>query len=99
MRSLIAQEMAVELGESVKLIRLNQNIGQAELAEHAGVSLQTLRNVENGQGVSLYSFLCVLRALGREKWIETLEPLKLVNPLTFTARSKQRRRARQPKRK
>jgi len=94
MKSDTILKMQANLGEDLRLLRLNQNISQARLAEYAGIGLKTLQNLESGQGGTLASFFGVLRALGREKWMDTLEPTQLVNPLTFTAQQTQRQRAR-----
>lgn len=87
-------EMEVDLGEKLKLIRLNKNLEQKTLAARAGVSVRALRNLESGTGTTVKTLLSVLRALGRESWLDTVAPVATINPLTFTARATPRQRAR-----
>ncbi|QIL84095.1 helix-turn-helix transcriptional regulator [Diaphorobacter sp. HDW4A] len=86
--------MEIGLGEKLKLLRLNKNIEQKTLAARAGVSVRALRNLESGGGTTVKTLLSVVRALGRESWLDTVAPVPTVNPLTFTSRATQRQRAR-----
>lgn len=87
-------EMEVSLGEKLKLLRLNKNLEQKTLAARAGVSVRALRNLESGAGTTVKTLLSVVRALGRESWLDTVAPVATVNPLTLTSRETQRQRAR-----
>lgn|GEM_PF-192740 len=87
-------EMEVSLGEKLKLLRLNKNLEQKTLAARAGVSVRALRNAESGAGTTVKTLLSVVRALGRETWLDTVAPVATVNPLTFTTRATPRQRAR-----
>ncbi|MCG8668641.1 MAG: helix-turn-helix domain-containing protein [Pseudomonadales bacterium] len=54
------------LGGRFKAIRLNQDITVESLAEQAGVSAQTIANLENGKkSVGLLNIIAILRALGK----------------------------------
>jgi transcriptional regulator with XRE-family HTH domain len=54
-----------QLGEDVKTWRKLRSLTQTQLADRAGISRGVLSRLENGgEGVSLESFLRVLRALG-----------------------------------
>jgi transcriptional regulator with XRE-family HTH domain len=87
------EEMEVDLGEKLKRVRLNKNLDQKTLAARSGVSVRALRNLEGGAGTTVKTLLSVVRALGRETWLETVAPVATVNPLTLTARAEQRLRA------
>lgn len=87
-------EMEVSLGEKLKLLRLNRNLEQKTLAARAGVSVRALRNLESGAGTTVKTLLSVVRALGRQSWLDTVAPIATINPLTFTSRTTQRQRAR-----
>jgi transcriptional regulator with XRE-family HTH domain len=69
------------LGERLKALRRNQNIDQKTLAERAGLSVGTLKNLENGVGSTTRTLLSVLRALGREECLSTIAPIATINPL------------------
>jgi hypothetical protein len=45
-----------------------------ELSESANVSVGALKHLETGSGATTYTLVRVLRALGRERWLDTLEP-------------------------
>lgn len=89
-------EQELELGENLKRLRLNKNCDQKTLAARAGVSVRALRNLEAGQGSNLKTLLSVVRALGREAWLQTIAPVATINPLTITSRATKRLRATSP---
>lgn len=86
-------ELEIELGEKLKRLRLNKNLDQKTLAARAGVSVRALRNLESGTGSTTKTLLSVVRALGRESWIQTVAPVPTINPLALTVRAAQRLRA------
>ena len=65
-----------QLGEDVKTWRKLRSLTQTQLADRAGISRGVLSRLENGaEGVSLESFLRVLRALGvLESLTHALDP-------------------------
>jgi transcriptional regulator with XRE-family HTH domain len=65
-----------QLGEDVKTWRKLRSLTQTQLADRAGISRGVLSRLENGgEGVSLESFLRVLRALGvLESLTRALDP-------------------------
>lgn len=70
---MLADEMILsKIGQKLKAVRLKQNITQQRLAEDAGVSLSTVKKIENGEIRSFESLLRVLRMLGK---LEVLQPL------------------------
>lgn len=60
------------IGKRLKKTRLKQNITQMNLAEEAGISLSTLKKIENGEISSFDALLRILRTLGL---LEVLQPL------------------------
>ncbi|WP_244142332.1 helix-turn-helix domain-containing protein [Burkholderia vietnamiensis] len=91
------EEMELDLGEKLKRLRLNKNLDQKTLAARAGVSVRALRNLEGGEGTTVRTLLSVVRALGRESWLQTVAPVPTINPATFTTRAASRLRASSPR--
>jgi transcriptional regulator with XRE-family HTH domain len=87
-------ELETALGENLKQLRLSRNTDQHTLAEQAGVSTRALQSLENGEGSSLQTLLKVLRALGRESWLDTIAPVATINPMAMVAKAAPRQRAR-----
>ena len=89
-----SEELEQQMGASLKKLRLSRNIEQRVLAERAGVSPRALQSLENGEGSSLSTLLQVLRALGREDWLQTIAPVASVNPMNSVRHAEPRQRAR-----
>ncbi|RJG07830.1 XRE family transcriptional regulator [Noviherbaspirillum cavernae] len=89
--------MEVELGSRLKTLRVHRNLDQATLSARAGISVRALRNLESGSGSSLRTLIQVIRALGREQWLETIAPVPTINPLMLTRAAKPRQRASKPR--
>lgn len=92
-------EMELGLGERLKALRLSRNLDQKTLAERAGISVRALRSLEAGQGSTIKTLVCVLRALGRQEWLNTIAPVATINPLALTREAQPRQRASRPRRK
>ena len=91
-------EMEAALGDKLKALRLSRNLDQKTLAERAGLSVRALRSLESGQGSTLKTLVSVLRALGRQDWLNTIAPVATINPLTLTREAQPRKRASRPRR-
>jgi putative transcriptional regulator len=71
--------------QRIDQIRISRNITQKQLAREAGVSLKTITRLENGEGVTLNTFIRVISALGLISNLEmllpdpSLQPLQLIN--------------------
>lgn len=91
--NLTPEEVEVLLGEHLKTLRIHKNIDQGTLAERAGISIRTLRNLESGGGSSLRTLILVVRALGRETWFDTIAPVASISPLMVTRMALPRQRA------
>jgi len=88
-----AQELELKLGESLKRLRLQKNLDRQTLCEHAGVSMNALRHLEAGHGVTIKTLIRVVRALGRQDWLESIAPTVSINPLHLVRSKLGRQRA------
>ena len=80
-RSFSSDEWELRLGEQVRHQRLQRNLDQRQLADAAGVSLGSVKNLEQGRGSTLRTVVRVARALDREDWLAALSPRLSVSPL------------------
>jgi transcriptional regulator with XRE-family HTH domain len=69
------------LGRQLEKLRLGKNVNQTSLAAEAGVSRRTITRLENGEGVSLDTFIRVMRALGVVDRLDTLFPDPTARPV------------------
>jgi len=92
------EELALAVGENIKILRLQKNLTQNLLADQAGVSMTALRHLESGQGANLFTLIRIVRALDKQEWLQALAPRVTVNPLHMTSSHSTRQRARQKKR-
>lgn len=94
-----ANQIEKYLGEQVRNFRLLINTTQAEVAKNAGISTKTMRRLENGEGVSLDTFIRVLKALDLDENLKILVPDSSIRPVDRVRfKGKERQRARPPKR-
>ena len=87
------EELEHALGEDIKTLRLQKNITRETLCERAGISVNALRNLEGGKGATLKTLVRVLKALGRESWLDSIAPRTSINPLHLTKTNESRQRA------
>ncbi len=76
-----AEQTEKLLCQRLETIRLSRNVTQAELAAESGVSIRTIRRMENGEGVSLATFIRVLKALQLADRLDALVPNQTVQPI------------------
>ncbi len=86
-------ELEIELGESIKAIRLQKNLSRQSLCERAGISESALRHLEGGKGATLKTLIRVIRSLDRESWFASLSPTVTINPLHMVRAKRPRQRA------
>ena len=58
-------DICKRIGAKIRTIRLKQNMSQTELADKAGISISTVRRMEDGEIKSCESMIRTLRTLGR----------------------------------
>ena len=62
---LAVEESVIQLGSNLRSARLRRRLPQSVVADRAGISLNTLSKIENGDcGVSIGNIASVLNALG-----------------------------------
>lgn len=58
-------ELCNRIGVKIKTVRLKQNMSQEELADKSGVSISTIKRMEDGEVKTLESLIRILRTLGK----------------------------------
>jgi len=92
------KELELGLGSKLKALRLQKNLDRGTLCERAGVSMNALRHLEDGNGATIKTLVKVVRALDRETWLEAIAPQVTINPLHMVQTGQTRQRAgRRPK--
>ena len=90
-----SDQIEAALCARLESIRLSRNTTQKQLAKEAGVSLRTIGRLENGEGVSLDTFIRVVIALRIQHHLESMLPDPSVRPIERVGIGRrQRRRAR-----
>jgi putative transcriptional regulator len=83
------------LCRQLKNIRLTRNFTQAQLAKEAGVAVGTIRRMEDGQSVSLNTFIRILIGLGFQQNLSSLLPDPAIRPIErVNSGGSERKRAR-----
>lgn len=85
------EELAREVGENIRKLRLQKNLTQNSLASQAGVSMTALRHLEAGRGAHLATLIRVARALDKQAWLRSLAPRITVNPLHMAPHAERQR--------
>jgi transcriptional regulator with XRE-family HTH domain len=94
-----SDELEKVIGGHIRNLRMGQGLTQAEVAERANVSLGALKHLESGAGATVHTMVKVLRALGHEDWLSTLEPrTEAFNPLDLLSAREREARAARPRR-
>jgi transcriptional regulator with XRE-family HTH domain len=87
------EEWESAIGDQVRALRITANLDQAGLAELAGVSLGAVKAAEQGKGSTLRTLVRLVRALGREEWLDSLAPQPTISPIdVLRSRREPRRR-------
>ncbi len=93
--NLTEEAVLAELGARLALVRVEQNLTQAALAEQAGVSKRTIERLEAGAvGTQLSGFVRVCRALALLDRFDLLVPEPVDSPMAkLKLQGRRRRRA------
>lgn len=84
------------LAEKIRILRLQQNYSQQELAERSGVSVSTIIRTENGQATTVDTLVRLLRQLGK---LDVLISLLEDEPMSPTEYYRMKQAAEKPLRK
>lgn len=76
-----SEQIETGLYGQLKRIRLTRNFTQAQLAKESGVALKTIRRLEEGERVSLNTFIRIMMALDLQQNLETLLPDPTIRPM------------------
>jgi transcriptional regulator with XRE-family HTH domain len=96
------EDLEMALGASVRALRIDHCLTQAELAELANLSVGALKNLESGRGSTTTTLVRVVHALGQDQWLQALAPkVATFNPLDLiesrgTSQRRGPRRVRRP---
>ena len=71
----------VEIGTRLKSKRLRKNLSQQELAERAGISRNTVSDMEGGGSTTPHNFIRTLRVLDSLDELEHLLPEPAMSPV------------------
>ena len=77
-----------EIGNRLKLERINKKLTQKQLAGKAGVSLFTVAQIEKGFSVSVSMLVAVIRALRLLPNLELLLPEQPISPVALLTQSR-----------
>ncbi|MEN9465133.1 MAG: hypothetical protein RL217_1314 [Pseudomonadota bacterium] len=69
-----------ELGERLKQVRLNKNLTQQDIADHAGLSRRAVINAEKGK-TTLEAFVTILMVLGLAEQLTLFLPPQPISPI------------------
>lgn len=70
-----------EIGNRLKEYRIRKNIQQKELAENAGISLDTVVRMERGSSITIEKLLRILRVLDMLENLEEFIPEPPLSPI------------------
>jgi transcriptional regulator with XRE-family HTH domain len=80
-----------ELGSRLARHRLNLNLSQEQIAEKAGLGVNTISRIEQGKSTQLSNFIRVLRALELVENLELLVPRPPQSPIELAKVLKEQR--------
>ena len=85
--------IALELGDRIRLARLNADLTQKELAKKAGISLKAIGNSEKGKS-TIESVVAILVALELTEQLDLFIPKQEISPIQLAKlQGKTRQRA------
>lgn len=83
------------IGAYIKHRRLEQNKTQAQIAKDAGINRWTLSQIENGEPITLATFIRILRVLDLLHLLEIFTIKEKISPIEYAKlKEKSKKRAR-----
>jgi DNA-binding XRE family transcriptional regulator len=70
-----------ELGQQLKLLRLQKNITQEEMAKKIGLNRVTIGEIEKGRPSSLLTFIQLLRSLDKLDLLNNFTSIPTISPI------------------
>lgn len=89
--SLSDPEVLVEFGTRIRLARIEKNLTQQMLADRSGLNRSTIRDLENGHSVNLFSLLQLFRSLELLERLDMLLPGRLQSPVLAKLQNERKR--------
>ena len=80
-----------QIGSYIKHVRLQQRKTQAQLANIAGLNRWTISQIENGESITLTSFIQILRALDSLYVLNAFEVTDEISPLEYAKLKKHKK--------
>jgi DNA-binding XRE family transcriptional regulator len=80
-----------QIGNYIKHVRLQQGRTQAQLSNIAGLNRWTIGQIENGDSITLRSFIQVLRALDSLYILNAFEVIDEISPLEYAKLKKHKK--------
>ena len=82
------------IGKKIKNYRIDLGYSQKDLAKRSGISIHSISNIENGNGVTLDNLINIMRALNILNNIDNLVPDVASNPFDIDIGITNRQRVR-----
>ncbi|TAL87558.1 MAG: helix-turn-helix domain-containing protein [Rhodanobacter sp.] len=76
-----ADELAAELGDRLRRLRIRRGLDQRQVAAATGLSERAVRNLELGSGSSIRTLLLVLKAIHATNALDLIAPAPSVSPI------------------
>jgi transcriptional regulator with XRE-family HTH domain len=80
-----------QIGSYIKHVRVQQRKTQAQLANLAGLNRWTISQIENGESITLTSFIQILRALDNLFVLNAFEVPDEISPLEYAKLKKHKK--------
>jgi transcriptional regulator with XRE-family HTH domain len=80
-----------QIGNYIKHVRLQQNKTQAKIAVMAGLNRWTISQIENGESITLASFIQILRALDSLFVLNAFDVPDEISPLEYAKLKKHKK--------
>lgn len=87
------------IGDGLRMRRLFLNLTRDVAAERSGISMSTVKNIENGRGGSMWALVSLCRTYGHTNWVYELAPEEHIDHQIAQMTHKERKRASRTRRK